>query len=373
MRAWWWLGLVACATDELPDGALPPPALALGATVAGGAVTVSVSGAAPGEMVQLAGSRIGPGPGPCPPALGGTCFDVLGPARVGGWRADASGQVVVRLPLPPTFTQGWLQAVALRAGAAAAESNVAAVGVSTTPRVLADLLPGDLVITEILQNPAATGDTEGEWFEVYNPGSSPIDLQGLVVHDLGQDTFTVRSALSVPARGYVVFGANGDPSRNGGARVDYVWSGFSLGNGDDEVILSGPGGVLDEVDYDGGPAFPDPNGASMTLSSTAYSAAANDASTAWCEAVDAMTGGDLGSPGADNIDCGTGTGGGPITPPVNPGVDLDLDGSGASTDCDEHDPRVFPGAAEVCDGIDDDCDGHLGPGEADGDGDGMPD
>ena len=33
-----------------------------------------------------------------------------------------------------------------------------------------DLRPGDLVITEIMQNPAAVPDSAGEWFEVCTPG-----------------------------------------------------------------------------------------------------------------------------------------------------------------------------------------------------------
>jgi hypothetical protein len=41
---------------------------------------------------------------------------------------------------------------------------------------------------------------------------------------------------------------------------------------------------------------------------------------------------------------------------------LDLDGDGVdscSGDCDETDPQVYPGAAELCDGLDNDCDGDV--------------
>ena len=40
-------------------------------------------------------------------------------------------------------------------------------------------------------------------------------------------------------------------------------------------------------------------------------------------------------------------------------VDADGDGSRAGEDCDDLDATVFPGAAEVCDGHDDDCDGEV--------------
>ncbi len=54
--------------------------------------------------------------------------------------------------------------------------------------------------------------------------------------------------------------------------------------------------------------------------------------------------------------------------------EADADGDGArlcDDDCDDHDPAVFPGADEGCDGVDTDCDGALGAGEVDADGDGA--
>ncbi|RME21184.1 MAG: hypothetical protein D6798_18745, partial [Deltaproteobacteria bacterium] len=50
----------------------------------------------------------------------------------------------------------------------------------------------------------------------------------------------------------------------------------------------------------------------------------------------------------------------------------DGDGDGACEDCDDGNAAVFPGAIELCDGIDDDCDGLRAAGEEDLDGDGVP-
>jgi hypothetical protein len=57
---------------------------------------------------------------------------------------------------------------------------------------------------------------------------------------------------------------------------------------------------------------------------------------------------------------------------VDDARDGDGDGFGACEDCDDQDPGVFPGAREICNGIDDDCDGFLGVFEVDDDGDGVP-
>jgi MYXO-CTERM domain-containing protein len=55
--------------------------------------------------------------------------------------------------------------------------------------------------------------------------------------------------------------------------------------------------------------------------------------------------------------------------------DVDADGvfdvACGGTDCDDGDSSVAPGFEESCNGVDDDCDGALGPDEEDGDGDGQ--
>lgn len=53
-------------------------------------------------------------------------------------------------------------------------------------------------------------------------------------------------------------------------------------------------------------------------------------------------------------------------------VDADQDGSyECQGDCDETDDTVYPGATEICDGKDNDCDGTVPADEADADGDGV--
>ncbi len=59
-------------------------------------------------------------------------------------------------------------------------------------------------------------------------------------------------------------------------------------------------------------------------------------------------------------------------------VDSDEDGVPEDQDCDDHDASIYPGATEVCDGIDNDCDGYIDEHVTltwyfDGDGDGYGD
>ena len=166
--------------------------------------------------------------------------------------------------------------------------------------------PGDLFVTEIMQNPSFVGDNEGEYFEVYNNTASPVDMVGFVISDNGSNSHTIGSSLIVPANGYAVLGINSDSGTNGGITIDYEYSNFSLANGDDEVIITCSGTVIDMVEYDGGPNFPDPTGASMELSSTLFDLRLdnldNNVGTNWGPATIAISGTntDLGTPGGAN-------------------------------------------------------------------------
>ena len=159
------------------------------------------------------------------------------------------------------------------------------------------------VINEIIQNPSAVSDSDGEWFELHNPTGSGIDIDGWTIEDNGTDSHVINNGgpLIVPAGGYLVLGVSADSATNGGVTVDYSYgSGFFLGNsGDELVLLDGSSTEIDRVEWDNGATFPDPNGASMSLIDPALD---NNAGSNWCTAITPFGDGDLGTPGAAN-DC----------------------------------------------------------------------
>lgn len=156
----------------------------------------------------------------------------------------------------------------------------------------------DIIITEIMQNPSAVSDANGEYFEIFNSGGSDVDLNGWTISDDGSDSFDITSSTIVGAGQYFVFGLNGDTGTNGGVNVDFVYSGMFLSNSDDELILTDADtNEVDRVEWDNGSTFPDPNGASMELINIA---ADNNVGSNWAEATASFGDGDLGTPGSAN-------------------------------------------------------------------------
>lgn len=126
---------------------------------------------------------------------------------------------------------------------------------SATSHCLSAISPGDLVITELMANPASVSDTNGEWFEIYNRSGSALDLSGLTISDTGSNSHQISSSVTIGANSYFVLGRNADSSVNGGYVADYQYSNFTLGNSSDDIILSYAGLVIDSLSYSGGGNF----------------------------------------------------------------------------------------------------------------------
>ncbi len=183
-------------------------------------------------------------------------------------------------------------------------SRPAVLAVLALAAALASPAQAQLVINEILQDPAAVSDSAGEWLELYNPTGSPVDVEGWTLRDDGTNSHTIANGapLVVPPGGYLVLARNADPSTNGGVAVGYEYSSFALSNADDEVILlDGGGAEVDRVEYDGGPAFPSAAGKSMEFARDP--GLDNNLGSNWCEGYLLFGTGDRGTPGEANHCC----------------------------------------------------------------------
>ncbi len=154
-----------------------------------------------------------------------------------------------------------------------------------------------LVVAELMINPKAVSDTDGEWIEVTNVSEKPVRLDGVRVH-VGSRACELDGVFDAGSR--LVVARNGDPSANGGVNADVVCF-FQLPNTAGAVLLAADTGALDAVDYTG---WTVPDGASLSLDPGSHAPEANDHEDAWCAATTPLPSGDAGTPGEPNDPCG---------------------------------------------------------------------
>ncbi|WP_420126634.1 DNA/RNA non-specific endonuclease [Longimicrobium sp.] len=167
-----------------------------------------------------------------------------------------------------------------------------------------------LVINEIMPNPSGVDDTLGEWFEVYNTGTAPIDLQNYIIASNNDAVHVINTSVVVPAGGYAVLARNGDPTKNGGVTANYSYAHqqFNLNNSaTDWLALRDPSGAsLDSVSW--GTASP-PTGASRGLTDATLDNLVMSGPN-WATQTTVYGLGDKGTPGAAND--------GATVPPTDP-------------------------------------------------------
>jgi hypothetical protein len=204
---------------------------------------------------------------------------------------------------------------------------------SETPRVLGQIGPGDLVITEFMPGPEDCSDFSAEYVEVYNPGSSPIDITGLTVQ-IQFFTGTVFSVgAPIPAGGYALlrYSTGGTPTCYG-VGFDALYSSGRMLDTGGLVVLKAGAIVVDQIDASG---WTLPLASARQLDPTRLTAAQNDDESAWCFGVNTFAGSvaDLGTPRQPNDAC-LSTGGGGDTPgdtPVDTPTDTGTPSGGGNT------------------------------------------
>jgi cysteine-rich repeat protein len=183
--------------------------------------------------------------------------------------------------------------------------------------------PGDVIITEIMKNPEAVADAAGEWFELYNATAGEIDLNAWEIEDKDGEHHRIFTSggLTIASHAYAVLGIAASGDANGGVPVLYQYSGFTLSNTSDEVILFSGAVVVDQVYYNE-TTFPNKAGKALSLDPAALSATANDKGESWCAAPGTFGKGDGGSPAQANPQC---------KPPVVCGDNACGEGEGCNT------------------------------------------
>lgn len=159
------------------------------------------------------------------------------------------------------------------------------------------MLEGDLVITEVMADPNTLNDSEGEWFELYNPTNTAWDLEGCELSDLGGDSALINESVVVAPMSYVTLSRGSNP----GFGPDYVYGGgFQLGNSGDELIVTCGASEIAQVPMLSAFDFPAaPRGASLALLRDHIDETDNDDGTLWCVSTTNYNG-DFGTPGAPN-------------------------------------------------------------------------
>ncbi len=165
---------------------------------------------------------------------------------------------------------------------------------------------GELLITEVMYNPTALSDTEGEWFEVYNNSDQTINLQNLILGRDDANRHIITDLFELLPGGYFVFERT-DTATN--AADSYTFGSDMLLPNTGAVLAifnegteTDPGALIFSVDY-GGINFPDGSGASIILNPNMLNAVDAISGTSWCISTSAFYTGDLGTPGAVNDAC----------------------------------------------------------------------
>jgi hypothetical protein len=264
---------------------------------------------------------------------------------------------------------------------------------------IADLSAGDIIISEFMVDPTKVADYRGEWIELYNTTNESYNLNGLQISSSGDSGHTISSDVNIPAKGYVVISVKTSPAENGGidnVSYAYPYSGIRL-LGDDSLSLSNGAVTLDTVTFQRfSPHWPGTTeaGQSSSLTPSLLDSTSNNSLSSWCVGSTIYGDGDFGTPGEANDICPNADGDGDgltadedcddtdanITVNTyyrdndsdtygNPNVEVTGCSAPAgyvedNTDCNDSNSSINPGAVEICDDVDNDCDNSIDDADA---------
>jgi hypothetical protein len=165
---------------------------------------------------------------------------------------------------------------------------------------------GELLITEIMPDPSALSDTEGEWFEIYNNSDHTINLQNLILERNGSDVHTITDSIELSAGEFYVMART--PAATDAVNTYVYGTDILLTNSGSVVTIynegdeSVPGALIFSVDY-GATGYPSGPGSSISLNPAMFNAADAILGTSWCLSSSVYNTGDSGTPGLMNDLC----------------------------------------------------------------------
>jgi len=155
---------------------------------------------------------------------------------------------------------------------------------------------GDLVITELMENPE--GGSGYQWIELYNPGATSFNLIGCTLRDK-TDEHVISQALFVTGSAYVVMAR--DAAASEGVAALYTYDDVDFSSSSDQVSLVCGDVTVDTFSYTS--ALTE-RGQSIQLSADKLNASANDSDAGMCLGTATIgLGLNKGTPGAANSVC----------------------------------------------------------------------
>ena len=157
---------------------------------------------------------------------------------------------------------------------------------------LADLVPGDLLISEFHQDPVNCDDADGEYIEVLYRGDLDVDLSGITL-TANEDHHTFLDSIEVQPGDRLVFGRNGFEDCYGTTPDLHM-----------DLQLSNSGKLLGITDGDS-VTFDLVDTSEQAVKAGASRERSDDDPETWCDAAptDVLPNGDLGTPGEANDTC----------------------------------------------------------------------
>lgn len=171
-----------------------------------------------------------------------------------------------------------------------------------TVRAMTSPQAGDLVITEVMASPSATGDTTGEWIEIL--ARATVDLNDVTINTTtSSERIENQACLRVQPGEYVLLARSADSFVNGALPPPrHVYGSISFADTTNQRIsLSRGDAGIDEIAL-----TPSASGKAWQLDPLKLDPGSNDEPANFCRAPFKWNpdgGGDYGSPGASNPAC----------------------------------------------------------------------